>query len=76
MFSFILLTLLYVRFLALLIPEGSRAWGFSIIFIASLVIAFFAYRVLIKYIFSKYQIEKYMDPLFASRYKKKKVEEK
>ncbi|MDR2731212.1 MAG: leader peptide processing enzyme [Treponema sp.] len=74
--SFILLMLLYVKFLAPVIPEEKRAWGFSLIFIASLAAAFLVYRALIKFISKKFQIENFLDPLFTSRYRKKKAEEK
>jgi hypothetical protein len=71
--SFLLLMLLYIRFLAPVIPEDKRAWGFSLIFIASLAAAFLVYRALIKFISKKFQIENYLDPLFTSRYKKKPI---
>ena len=69
--SFIGLTFFYANYLMSSIPETSRAWGFSLIFIMSIIISFFVYRYLLKYLLKRIDIEKYFDPLFARRYKKK-----
>ena len=69
--SFIGLTYFYARYVMVSIPEASRAWGFSLIFIMSIIISFFVYRYLLKYLLKRIDIEKYFDPLFARRYKKK-----
>ena len=69
--SFIGLTVLYARYIMALIPESSRAWGFSLIFIMSIIISFLVYRYLLKYLLKKIDVEKYFDPLFVRRYKKK-----
>ena len=69
--GFILLTLLYIRFVMMLIPEANRSWAFSLIFLASIINSFFVYRYLLKYLLTKVDVEKYFDPLFVRKYKKK-----
>jgi len=70
--SFIILTLLYVRFLMTLLPENNRAWGFTFIFLASVVISFLVYRLVIKHLLEKIEVEKYFDPLFIRKKKTNK----
>ncbi|MDR1868678.1 MAG: leader peptide processing enzyme [Treponema sp.] len=65
--GFVLLTLLYVKFIMLLIPESDRSWGFTLIFLFSIVISFFVYRFALKYLLTKIEVEKYFDPLFVKR---------
>jgi hypothetical protein len=54
-----------------ILPEGSGSWGFTLIFLLSLAIAFMVYRWLLKYLLKKIDIEKYFDPIFANKYKKR-----
>jgi phosphoglycerol transferase MdoB-like AlkP superfamily enzyme len=68
--SFVVLMLLYIKFLFVLIPEANRSWGFSIIFLGSIAVSFFVYRFVLKYLLTKIEIEKYFDPLFVKKYKK------
>ena len=69
--SFIILFYLYLRFVMDLIPEAERAWGFTFIFIASMVISFVVYRQVFKYLLKKVDVEKYFDPLFVKKRLKK-----
>jgi len=71
--SFIILMLLYIKLLFVLVPETSRSWGFTVIFIISIAISFFVYRYVLKYLLTKVDIEKYFDPLFVKKYKKNQV---
>jgi len=68
--SFIVLTLLYIRFLMMQMPEASRSWAFTSIFLVSIGISFLVYRVILKHLINKIEIEKYFDPLFVSKHKK------
>ncbi|MCL2805978.1 MAG: leader peptide processing enzyme [Treponema sp.] len=63
--SFIIFTAFYVNFIMKLIPEQGRAWGFILIFLASLAISFIVYRVALKFLLTKIQVDKYFDPLFV-----------
>jgi phosphoglycerol transferase MdoB-like AlkP superfamily enzyme len=72
MVSFIALTLLYIKFLMLQMPESSRSWAFTGIFLLSIGVSFLVYRVVLKHLIEKIEIEKYFDPLFVRKYKGKK----
>jgi hypothetical protein len=50
-----------------LIPEADRTWGFTFIFIVSMVISFVVYRLIFKYLLKKVDVEKYFDPLFVKK---------
>ena len=65
--SFTVLLFLYVKFLLTLIPESGRFWGFILIFLAAVAISFFVYRVILKYLMKKVDVEKYFDPFFVRR---------
>ncbi|QQO10235.1 leader peptide processing enzyme [Breznakiella homolactica] len=65
--SFVVLLVVYARFLAPLLPEETAAWGFPIIFIGSIVLSFVVYRLVIKLLFKKIDMEKYFDPIFGPR---------
>jgi len=69
--SFVLLAFVYGKFIAKLIPEQSRSWGFTLIFLLAIVASFFVYRFLLKYLLTKVDVEKYFDPLFVRRNIKK-----
>jgi len=68
--SFITLTLLYLKFFMMRLPEASRSWGFTAIFLVSIGISFLVYRVVLKHLINKVEIEKYFDPLFVRKHKK------
>jgi hypothetical protein len=70
LFSFIAFVLLYMKFFMMMMPESSRQWGFTSIFLLSLAISFFVYRLVLKHFLNKIEIEKYFDPLFVRKYKK------
>jgi hypothetical protein len=69
--SFLILFVLYIRFIMDLIPEADRPWSFTFIFIISMVISFVVYRVIFKYLLKKVDVEKYFDPLFVKKRLKK-----
>jgi len=65
--SFILLSLIYVKFIYNLIPEQSGSWVFALIFLISIVVSFIVYRNLLKYLLRKIDVDRYFDPLFVRR---------
>jgi len=67
--SFIVFTLMYIRFFMMQMPESSRSWAFSGIFLLSIGVSFLVYRVLLKHLINKVEIEKYFDPLFVRKHK-------
>jgi hypothetical protein len=70
--SFIVLFVLYAKFVSPMLPENAAAWGFPVIFIASIAVSFLLYRVILKYILAKVNVEKYFDPIFNGRRPPKK----
>jgi len=72
--SFFLLLVLYARFLTKILPQGAQAWSFPLIFITSLVISFFVYKLVLGFLIKKIDVEKYFDPIINSRYRSKKGE--
>ena len=65
--SFLLLLVIYARVFFPLLPESSGPWVMPIIFVASVVNSFFVYRLAIKILMKKVDMEKYIDPIFRSR---------
>jgi len=65
--SFIVLLLIYSKYFYARLPESTAAWIMPIIFIVSIVISFLAYRMVIKMITKKVDMEKYFDPIFGPR---------
>ena len=65
--SFILLLVVYAKFIMRFLPEGAQAWSFSIIFIAAIIVSFFVYRFVLKLLLKKVEMEKYFDPIFGGK---------
>ena len=64
---FLVILVLYSRFLYSIFPEESVAWALPVIFIASIVASFFVYRIVVKLIMKKVDMDKYFDPIFSRR---------
>jgi hypothetical protein len=69
--SFILLLIVYARFIFPLIPAAVQPWSFSILFLGSIAVSIFVYRIVLKVLIEKIDIEKYFDPIFTRKYKKR-----
>ncbi|GHU70005.1 hypothetical protein FACS189450_03780 [Spirochaetia bacterium] len=69
--SFVVLLIIYARFIVNYIPEAGQPWGFVVIFIGSIALSFVLYRVIIKYLLKRFDVEKYFDPIFGRRGPKK-----
>jgi NADH:ubiquinone oxidoreductase subunit H len=69
--SFLLLLTGYAKFIMPVLPENAQAWAFPFIFMASLAIAFLAYRYLLRFLLTKIEIEKYFDPIFVRKHQQK-----
>ena len=65
--SFLFLLVIYGKFLYQYLPGSSTAWVLPIIFVASIVVSFLVYRIAIRMIMKKVNMEKYFDPIFKSR---------
>lgn len=64
---FLLLFILYVRFLLPRLPGDSAVWAFPLIFILALAGAFAVYRLVIALVFSRLKPERYFDPVFKPK---------
>ena len=65
--SFILLLVLFAKFLMPLLPETGAAWAFPVIFIASIALSFLVYRLVLKFLLKKINMEKHFEPIFGRR---------
>jgi hypothetical protein len=63
--SFVLLLIVYIRFIRDYLPEGAQTWSFPVIFIAAIAVSFVAYRAALKLLLKKVEMEKYFDPIFV-----------
>ena len=64
---FVILLVIYSRFLYPALPESGAAWALPIIFVASIVVSFLVYRQAVKIVMKKVDMEKYFDPIFGRR---------
>jgi len=64
---FILLLVLYGAVLHPLLPQSSGVWIMPAIFVLSIVGSFFVYRLAVKILMKKVDMEKYFDPIFVKR---------
>jgi hypothetical protein len=67
--SFLILLIVYARFIMRFLPESAQAWSFPLIFIAAIVISFVVYRFALKLLVNKIDMEKYFEPILAGRRK-------
>jgi len=65
--SFIILLVLYSKFIYPLIPESILSWIMPVLFIASIVISYLVYKKVIKILMKRMNIDDYFDPLFGPR---------
>jgi len=63
--SFIILIIICGRFILPRIPETDYSWAVSLILLASIAISIFVYRIVLKFLLTKIDIEQYFDPLFV-----------
>ena len=64
---FVFFLVIYSKFLYPHIPESSAAWALPIIFVASIVTSFLVYRLAVRVMMKKVDMEKYFDPIFTRR---------
>ena len=65
--SFLLLLIVYARFIMPYLAKGAQNWSFPLIFIAAIAISFVVYRVVLKLVLKKVEMEKYFDPIFVGK---------
>lgn len=69
--SFLVLFFLYAKFLAPVLPAEAAPWGLPFVFTAAIALAFVLYRMGIKLLVKKVDVDKTFDPLFFPRGKKR-----
>jgi hypothetical protein len=62
--SFLVLLLLFVKFFAPVLPETASAWALPVIFIGSIVLSFVLYRLVLKLLMKRIDVNKHFSPLF------------
>ena len=66
---FILLFVLYTRFFFNWMPENAFSYIILIFFVVAIAVSFVTYRLVLKVIMNKVDMDKYFDPLFIRRNK-------
>ena len=64
---FFAIFLFYAGFIAPALPEESVTWGFTVIFIGSIVLTFLLYRFILKLLMKKIDFDKHFDPIFGKK---------
>ncbi|MDR0562129.1 MAG: leader peptide processing enzyme [Spirochaetaceae bacterium] len=70
--SLAVLMFLYFKLLFPILPENVSVWGLPILLVGSLGLSFVVYRLILKQIIKRIDMEKYFDPIFGSRRAKTK----
>lgn len=70
--SFLVLIVIYGRFIAPRLPEQAASWGLPVIFVGAIALAFVIYRTAVKFLLTKIDAEKTFDPLFRPRRPRRK----
>jgi hypothetical protein len=64
---FLVLLLLFVNFFASALPETAAAWALPVIFLGSIALSFVFYRIALKALMKRIDVDKYFSPLFRPR---------
>jgi hypothetical protein len=64
---FLVLLLAFVKFLASALPETAAAWALPVIFIISIALSFVLYRIALKQLMKRIDVDKHFDPIFKPR---------
>ena len=66
-FCFVAFLIICTKFFIPVIPESMSPWIMPVLFVASIVASFLVYRLVMKILMKKVNIEKYFDPIFGKR---------
>ena len=64
---FLILMVLFARFIAPALPPGANQIILLVIFVASVVLTYFLYHRLMRWMTTKYPLEEYLSPLFGKK---------
>ena len=65
--SFLFFLFVYHKFIQPLFPDNNPSWAMPLVFTLSIFISFLVYRMMIKIIVKKVNMDKYFDPIFRFR---------
>ncbi|MDR0718496.1 MAG: leader peptide processing enzyme, partial [Treponema sp.] len=65
--SFVVLFILFARILVPRLPESAVTWSFPVIFIGAIALSFVVYRIVLKQLLKRINVEKHFDPIFGPR---------
>jgi hypothetical protein len=65
--AFLALLFLFTLVIMPRLPEDAAAWAIPVIFIGAIALSFVVYRVILKFLMKKVDIEKHFDPIFGRR---------
>jgi len=65
--SFLVFLIIYSKFLYGRISDNAVSWLLPVFFAASIAASFFIYRLVIKIVMKKVDVEKYFNPLFVRK---------
>ena len=68
--SFLLFLVVYTKFLHPKSSDNVVAWILPVIFLASIIVSFLVYRLIIKIIIKRVNMNKYFDPIFGAHRQK------
>jgi hypothetical protein len=64
---FLALFLLFVKFLTPILPETAATWALPVIFLGSIALSFVIYRIALKALMKRVDVDKYFSPLFRPK---------
>jgi hypothetical protein len=64
---FMVLLLVFVKFFASVLPETAAAWALPVIFIGSIVLSFVLYRLALKLLMKRIDVNEHFAPLFKPK---------
>jgi len=67
MISFLVFIFIYSKFFYGKVSDNSAAWLLPVFFAAAIAASFFIYRLAIKILIKKVDMDKYFNPIFVSR---------
>ena len=70
--SFLVFLIIYSKFFYGRVSENFAAWLLPVFFVAAIAASFLVYRLAIKILMKKIDMEKYFDPIFSRRPKGKR----
>ncbi|HOJ97939.1 MAG TPA: leader peptide processing enzyme [Termitinemataceae bacterium] len=65
--SFVILLVIYGKWIVPLLPAESAPMGLPLVFVGAIVVSFVVYRLALKWFMKRVDVDKHFDPLFRSK---------